>query len=65
MGELTRILAGGSPTHTSVGWSLCRRLTSSATTQVHILDLDLAHPNIYPILDLLESVKGLVLWNHT
>ena len=36
---------------------------SSATTQTHILGLGLAHSIIYPIFDLLECVKGLVLWN--
>ena len=25
----------------------------------------MAHPNLYPICDLLEHVKGLVLWNNT
>lgn len=38
-------------------------MTSSVTTQAHILGLELAHPNIYTIYDLLESVKGLVLQN--
>ena len=37
------------------------RLTNSATTQVHILGLELAYPTIFPIHDLLESMKGLVL----
>ena len=27
--------------------------------------LKLAHSNIYPIYDLLEHVKGLVLWNQS
>lgn len=33
--------------------------TSSATTQDHIQGFGLAHPNIYPINNLLELVKGL------
>lgn len=39
------------------------QVSSSVTTQTHILGLRLAHPNIYSIYDLLELVKGLVLWN--
>lgn len=35
-------------------------MTSSATTQNHILGLGLAHPNI---CNLLEGVRGLVLHN--
>lgn len=34
-------------------------------TQTHILGLGLAHSNIYPIYDLLECLKELVLWNHS
>jgi hypothetical protein len=37
------------------------KLTNSATTQVLIQAFELAHPNIYPISELLEHVKGLVL----
>lgn len=33
--------------------------TSSATTQDQIQGFGLAHPNIYPINNLLELVKGL------
>ncbi|KAL6033662.1 hypothetical protein STEG23_028807 [Scotinomys teguina] len=33
------------------------RPTSSAITKTHILGLGLAHPNIYPIYDLLERIK--------
>ena len=36
------------------------RMTSSATTQAHSWPW-VVHPNIYPICDLLERVKGLVL----
>ena len=46
----------------AVQWT---RPTSSATTQTHILDLELAHPSIYPIYDLLEGLKELVLWTHS
>ncbi|KAL6035433.1 hypothetical protein STEG23_001178 [Scotinomys teguina] len=38
--------------------------TNSATTQTYTLSLEIAHPNIYPIYDLLECVKGLFLWNN-
>lgn len=34
-------------------------------TQTHILDIELAHPNIYLIYDLMECMKGLVLWNNS
>ena len=35
-------------------------------TQARKQDFELAYPNnIYPICDLLEHVKGLVLWNHS
>lgn len=40
---------------------IASRLTSSATIQVHIRGFELAHPNIYPIYELLEHVKGPVL----
>lgn len=33
------------------------------TTQTHILSLGVAHLNLYPIYDLLEYVKKLVLQN--
>ena len=39
-------------------------LTNSAVTQVHIQGLELAYPNIYPISDMLECVKGLVQQGH-
>ena len=32
-------------------------LTNSATTQAHIQDFELVHPNIYPIYELLEHVN--------
>lgn len=41
-------------------WWDCPGLTSSATIQIQILSLGLAHP----FYDLLECVKGLVLWNN-
>ena len=37
------------------------RLTSSDTSQAQIQGFELAHPNIYPINELLECMKGLVL----
>ena len=37
------------------------RLTNSVTTQAQIQDFELAHPNIYPICELLEHVKGQAL----
>ena len=36
-------------------------LSSSALSQAQIQGFELAHPNIYPIYDLLEHVKGPVL----
>ena len=36
-------------------------LTSSDTSQAQIQGFELAHPNIYPINELLECMKGLVL----
>ena len=36
------------------------RLTSSATTQAQIQGFELAQPNIHPICELLECVKGPV-----
>ena len=36
-------------------------LTRSNTSQAQIQDFELAHPNIYPIDELLEYMKGLVL----
>ena len=38
-------------------------MTSSATTQAQIQGFELAHPNIYPICELLEHMKGLDLQN--
>lgn len=40
------------------------RLTKSSTTKTHIQGFKLAHPNIYPIFDLLECLKGLVRLSH-
>ena len=37
------------------------RLTSSDTSQPQIQAFELAHPNIYPIYELLEFIKELVL----
>ena len=45
-------------------WCGCRRvgqLTNSVTTQAQIQGIELAHPNIYAIYELLEGVKWLVL----
>jgi hypothetical protein len=36
-------------------------MTSSTTTQAPIQGFELTHPNIYPIYELLESVKDPVL----
>lgn len=41
----------------------CSGLASSATTQSHILVLELVYHNIYPIYELLALVKELVLHN--
>jgi hypothetical protein len=35
--------------------------TNSAITQAQVYDFELSHPNIFPIYDLLEYVKGLGL----
>ena len=45
-------------------WCGCRRaheLTNSAATQAQTQGFELVHPNIYPIHELLEHLKGLVL----
>ena len=45
-------------------WGGCWRaggLTNSATIQAQIQGSELAHPNIYPIIELLEHVKEPVL----
>lgn len=39
------------------GWSQWPRIT-----QTHILGIRLVYPNIFPIYDPLECVKGLCLW---
>ena len=41
--------------------SLISRLTSSDTSQAQIQGFELAHPNIYPIDELLKYMKGPVL----
>lgn len=47
-------------------YHVCRRGWPRPTThQVHIHSFELAHPNTYPIYDLLESMKGSVLWSHS
>lgn len=38
------------------------RMTNSAITQINIMGLGLAHPNICHMFDLLEYVKGLFLY---
>lgn len=40
-------------------------MTNSATTQAQIQGFALAHPNIYPICELLKLTKGLVLPNQS
>ncbi|KAL6055900.1 hypothetical protein STEG23_016949, partial [Scotinomys teguina] len=40
-------------------------LANSATIQAYIQGFKLSHPNIYPISDLLDSVKGPVLWTNS
>ncbi|KAL6035210.1 hypothetical protein STEG23_012045 [Scotinomys teguina] len=50
----------GSASHLGKGKVIPVAQTSSSTTQTHVLGLGLAHPNIYPICDLLEFMKGLV-----
>ena len=47
MGELASPLAREE-------WSQRPRMTNSAVTKVHIQDFEPAHPNIYPIYDLLD-----------
>ena len=59
LGELARAVLESWP-----WWCGCRRagrLTNSATTQAQIQGFELAHPNIYPIYELLECVKVPVL----
>lgn len=51
-------------THPWGGQSQCPGPTSLATTQTHIVDLGLVNHNIYPIYDLLENVKLLILQNN-
>lgn len=41
------------------------RLSSSDTTQAQIQVFELAHANTFPNYELLEHVKGLVLWIHS
>lgn len=47
------------------GWSKGPRLTKSETTQTttsyHIQGFESEHPNVYPIYDLQEPVKGIAL----
>lgn len=45
-------------------WCGCRSaggLTISATSQDQAKDFELAHPNIYPLYDLLDLMRGLIL----
>lgn len=58
-------ILGSSPCLKGRGWPQCPGLTSSVTTQDHIQGLVLAYPNVYPIFDLLEYAKELVLRNDT
>ncbi|MEJ1278319.1 hypothetical protein NN561_009241 [Cricetulus griseus] len=66
--ELTlwyRCRRDGPDPHLSGAVPVRLRLVSSAITQAHIQGFELAHSNIYSICDLLERVKGVVLWNHS
>ena len=47
------------------GYKKVGGLINSATFQAQIQGFELAHPNIYPIYELLECVKGLVLQNQS
>lgn len=47
------------------GQGVWEHLANSATTQAHNQGSELALPNLYLIRDLLDGVKGLVLWNHS
>lgn len=47
-------------------WYRCRKaggLLNSAMTQAQIQGLELVQPNIYPMYELLENLKGPVLQN--
>lgn len=44
-------------------WPQWSRLINSATTEIH--NCVAAQPNSYPIQDLLELIKGLVLWKNS
>lgn len=56
------IILGSSPCLKGRERPQCPGLTSSSTTQNHIQGLVLIYPNIYPIFDLLEYAKELILW---
>lgn len=43
------------------GYRKASRWASSATSQTQIQGFELALPNSYPIYELLECIKGLVL----
>ena len=64
-------LAPPLPWKVQESWPLCCglgkavRLTNSATTQVQIWGFELSHPNNYPVYELLEHMKGLVLQNQS
>ena len=46
------------------GCSQLPRLTNSAFTQVHTQAFELSLPSIYPIYDMMETMKRLVLQCH-
>lgn len=52
------------PPITQGEWSQQPDLTNQATIQAYIQVFELALPNIYPIYNLLECMKGLALCNH-
>ena len=47
--------------HKWCGCGRSGRLTNSCTTRTQTRDFELSHPNIYPIYELLEHMKGLEL----
>jgi hypothetical protein len=59
----SRLLQTGEQLAPPLAWQSGRagRLNNSAITQAQIQGFELAHLNIYPIYELLEHMKGLVL----
>ena len=60
---MTLGVLAGTVQESSPWWYGCGRAggMTSATTQAQIQGFELAHSNIYPIYELPEDVKGLVL----